>query len=71
MPDRWKYVDDLFITELCYKNIQSSAATIMADISYDAAANRMTVNVEKSVALTFSFLQSKPEFSLPFLLPEV
>jgi len=40
IPDRWKYVDDLSIAELCYKNIQSSAATIMADISDDAAKDR-------------------------------
>ena len=65
IPDCWKYVDDLSIAELCYKNIQSSAATIMADISDDAATDRMTVNVQKSVVLVFSFLKSNPEFYLP------
>ena len=66
MPDRWKYVDDLSIAELCDKNIQSSAANIMADISDDAAADRIAVNVQKFVVLTFSFLKSNPEFRPPF-----
>jgi len=61
IPDRWKYADDLATAELCYKNIQSSAATIMADLSDEAAANRMAVNVQKSFVLTFSFLKSNPE----------
>ena len=54
MPDRWKYVDDLAIAELCCKNIENNAATIMVDISDDAAVDRMAVNVQKSVVLTFS-----------------
>ena len=69
MPDCWKYVDDLFIAELCYKNTQSSAATIVADTLDDGATDRMAVNVLKSIVLTFSFLKSNPEcYPPPFLL---
>ena len=65
LQDLQKYVNDLSISELCNKNIQSSGATIMAYILDDAAADRMAVNVQKSVLLTFSVHETNSEFYPP------
>ena len=71
LDDRWKYVDDLSLIECCRKNLPSRAGSLMnllclvGQRCQEAKVDKMTVNFDKSVFLTFSFLKSMPVFNPP------
>ena len=62
LDDRWKYVDDLSLIECCRKHLPSRAGSLMNDICQEANVDKMTVNFDKSVILTFSFFKIYASF---------
>ena len=43
-PQRWKYVDDLLILEVCHRNIKSDPVKILTQCSDESKNLNMTVN---------------------------
>ena len=64
-PQRWKYVDDLSILEVCHRNIKSDPLEILSHISDEAKNLNMKVNSTKSNIMTINFLKSIPAFLDP------
>ena len=63
--NRWKFVDDLTVLEICHKNIFSNPMGILQDIACEASSLDMTVNPSKSAIVSVSFLKSPPLFLAP------
>ena len=64
-PQRWKYVDDLSILEVCHRNIKSDPVEILTQCSDESKNLNMTVNPTKSQIMTINFLKSTPAFCDP------
>ena len=64
-PQRWKYVDDLSISELCHRNIKSDPLEILIHVSDEAKNLNVKVNSKKSKIMTINFLKSTPVFLDP------
>ena len=66
LPQRWKYVDDLSILEVCHRNIKSDPVEILTQCSDESKNLNMTVNPTKS-QIMFPTLLNKQMFHYPFL----
>ena len=64
-PQRWKYVDDLSILEVCHRNIKSDPVEILTQCSDKSKNLNMTVNPTKSQIMTINFMKSTPAFCDP------
>ena len=64
-PQRWKYVDDLSILEVCHRNIKSDPVEILTQCSDESKNLNITVNPTKSQIMTINFLKSTPAFCDP------
>ena len=63
--DRWKYVDDLTLGEICEANECSKAQILIDNVKTKASSSNMKVNDSKSSILTISFLNSSEPNFLP------
>ena len=61
-PQRWKYVDDLSILEVCHRNIKSDPVEILTQCSEESKNLNMTVNSAESHIMTINFLKSPTVF---------
>ena len=63
-PQRWEYVDDLSILEVCHRNIKSDPLEIVTHILDEVKNLNMKLNSTKS-NITINFLKSTPVFLDP------